>query len=112
MLGATVIGIASQEKSAWVRELGADKVVDYKSPKFPETLKATAQETGGADRVLESVGGEVLNACIDAMKNHGILATIGSTSTYNGAKVPPTNILSVAAKSLTIKGALQRPPHR
>jgi NADPH2:quinone reductase len=65
--GATVIGTASPGKHDVVRALGADHVIDSRSPDLAaEVLGLTAG--AGADLVLESVGGATLDASLAATK--------------------------------------------
>ena len=55
--GATVIGTASPDNHAWLRDLGADKVLDYAAGPISKQL----EEVGGTvDAVLDLVGGEAL----------------------------------------------------
>lgn len=65
--GATVIAAASAGKHAVVRALGADHVLDSRSPSLAEDVRRL---TGGAgaDVVLESVGGATLEASLAATK--------------------------------------------
>src|SRR5688500_3981374 len=65
--GATVIATASPEKHETVRGIGADHVVDSRSPDLAgEVLRLT--EGTGVDLVLESVGGATLEASLAATK--------------------------------------------
>ena len=52
-LGATVATTASAANADFVRELGADIVIDYRSQDFEQLLS-------GYDLVLDSLGGETL----------------------------------------------------
>ena len=65
--GATVIAAASPSKHEVVRALGADHVIDSRSPDLAaEVLRLT--DGAGADLVLESVGGATLDASLAATK--------------------------------------------
>ncbi len=65
--GATVIAAASPEKHDVVRALGADHVVNSRSPAIAtEVLRLT--DGAGADLVLESVGGATFEASLAATK--------------------------------------------
>jgi NADPH-dependent curcumin reductase CurA len=80
-----VIGIAGPRKTEFVLSLGADAVVDYTAPDFPQRLlEAVGPDL--ADRHLESVGGAVFNAAIAAVKPHGVIGFCGMLSTYNEKK--------------------------
>jgi NADPH:quinone reductase len=65
--GATVIATASPGKHETVRALGADHVLDSRSPDLAaEVLRLTGGT--GADLVLESAGGAALDASLTAAK--------------------------------------------
>jgi NADPH:quinone reductase-like Zn-dependent oxidoreductase len=66
--GALIIATASAENAAYVRELGADGVVDYRATRFYERLKAI-------DVVLDTVGGETLEQSYQVLKPGGILVS-------------------------------------
>lgn len=78
--GARVIAAASTAaKRAIAHELGADVVVDYSRPGWPrEVLAATAGR--GADLIVESVGGEVFQACLRCWAPRGRLVIYGQAS--------------------------------
>ncbi|MGW7660220.1 zinc-binding dehydrogenase [Streptomyces sp. NPDC054756] len=65
--GAVVVGLAGgPEKTARVRDNGADLAVDYTDPAWPEKVRAFL---GGrpATLVLDGVGGEVARASVDLL---------------------------------------------
>ncbi len=64
--GAKVIATASGDDQAYVRGLGADTVVDYKTQKFEEFAQAV-------DFVLDTVGGETQARSWTTMKRGGTL---------------------------------------
>ena len=71
-LGARVIGCASSPaKLEFCRKTGADEAVSYSEPRFKETLKELAG--GGADVVLDMVGGEYSEPALCATGYGGIL---------------------------------------
>jgi NADPH2:quinone reductase len=63
--GATVIGTASAGKHDTVRALGADHVIDYRGADVAAEVRRL---TGGADLVLESVGGATFRASLAAAR--------------------------------------------
>jgi tumor protein p53-inducible protein 3 len=68
--GARVFATASAGKCAWVRTLGADRVIDYKSEDFAEVIKAETAGRG-VDVILDFVGAAYA-------EQHGLsLATLG-----------------------------------
>jgi NADPH:quinone reductase-like Zn-dependent oxidoreductase len=63
-LGATVATTASGSNADFVRELGADTVIDYRTHDFERTLS-------GYDLVLDSLGGENLEKSLRVLKPGG-----------------------------------------
>jgi NADPH:quinone reductase-like Zn-dependent oxidoreductase len=63
-LGATVATTASASNMDFVRELGADIVIDYRSQNFEQLLS-------GYDLVLDSLGGENLEKSLRVLKPGG-----------------------------------------
>ena len=63
-LGATVATTASAANLEFVRELGADTVIDYRSQDFEQLLS-------GYDLVLDSLGGENLEKSLRVLKRGG-----------------------------------------
>ena len=63
-LGAIVATTASATNADFVRELGADTVVDYRSEDFEQVL-------GGYDLVLDSLGGKNLEKSLRVLKPGG-----------------------------------------
>lgn len=105
--GCRVVGIAGGgEKGQWlVDELGFDAAVDYKSPDFKRQLRAAVPE--GIDVYFDNVGGDVFEACLFAMKNHGRIACCGAVSQYDGAAPPhgPRGVPGlIVTKRLTLRG--------
>ncbi|EJD02362.1 NAD-binding protein, partial [Fomitiporia mediterranea MF3/22] len=100
-----VVGIAgSEEKCKWVKSIGADDAVNYKSPTFAEDLaKATPDKV---DSFFDNVGGKALDEVLNRMNPNGIIAAVGVTSTYNNIDHPMTvkNYVRVVTNSLTIHG--------
>lgn len=73
-IGARVITTASAENHAYVKSLGADQVIDYKSEDFTRIVKEV-------DAVFETVGGEVTTRSFAVVKPGGRIASIGSGAT-------------------------------
>ncbi|WP_328353124.1 NADPH:quinone oxidoreductase family protein [Mycobacterium sp. NBC_00419] len=75
-LGARVIACAStEEKLAFCRDLGADEAVRYTEPDFKDALKAAC--TGGADVVLDMVGGQFSEPALRATGYAGRFVVVG-----------------------------------
>jgi tumor protein p53-inducible protein 3 len=83
-LGARVFATAGgEEKCAWVRALGADTVIDYKSSDFSAVI---AEETNGrgVDVILDFVGAayaEQHAACLAPLGRHVLLGLLGGAQT-------------------------------
>lgn len=74
-----VVGIAGgKEKCDWVKTLGADECVDYKSPSFEKDLKAALPDE--ADCFFDNVGGQVLNTAMTVVKRYGYISICGAIS--------------------------------
>ena len=66
--GAYVIGTASGSNVDFVKSLGTDEVIDYKTQKFEEVVK-------DVDVVFDLIGGDVEKNSIKVLKRGGILVT-------------------------------------
>lgn len=113
--GHVVIGSAgTPEKVAYVKDqLGADAVFCYRDGDVGELLTDAAP--GGIDVYFDNVGGDHLQAALDALRPRGRVALCGAISTYNASEpVPgPSNLFNAVAKGLTLRGFLSRMyPHR
>lgn len=88
--GATVVAVAGgPEKVKLLRELGADRVIDYKAENLKQVLKKEYPK--GVDVVCELVGGEMFNTCFSALKaGTGRLMVIGMVSQYASGWKPLT----------------------
>jgi NADPH:quinone reductase-like Zn-dependent oxidoreductase len=71
--GAHVITTASAHNAEFVRELGADQVIDYKTTRFEEAVT-------DVDAVLDTIGGETLERSKRVLKPGGKLLTVSSNS--------------------------------
>jgi NADPH:quinone reductase-like Zn-dependent oxidoreductase len=71
---AKVIGTASASNESFVRQLGADGVIDYCTTKFEETVH-------DVDVVLDTIGGDTQERSWQVLRKGGILvATLGISS--------------------------------
>ncbi|KAI1323639.1 hypothetical protein F5Y16DRAFT_332434 [Xylariaceae sp. FL0255] len=111
--GLTVIGsCGSDEKVDFVtKDLGFDSAFNYKKEKPADALKRLAPN--GIDIYFENVGGEHLEAALDAMKPGGRIPVCGMISDYNS---PPEqrygvkNLFQIIAKTLELVGFLVGQP--
>jgi len=110
LTGHVVIASAgSAEKVAYVQgELGADETFCYRDGDVAEMLHAAAPD--GIDVYFDNVGGDHLQAALDALRPGGRVALCGAISSYNATEpVPgPTNLFNAVAKGLTLRGFLAR----
>lgn len=72
--GAHVITTASAANHAYVKELGADRVIDYTKENFVDVIKK--EHPDGIDAVFDCVGGQVLEDSFAVIKEGGALVTI------------------------------------
>ena len=78
--GAEVFGTAStEEKLELAAELGCDHPINYTETDFREVVEAET-DGEGVDLVLESVGDDVFDRSLDAMKHFGRMVTFGVAS--------------------------------
>ena len=100
-LGARVFATAgSTEKCAACAGLGAE-AINYREEDFVEVLRAA----GGANLILDMVGGSYFRRNIKAMANDGRMVIIAS---LEGAKVE-ANLNEIMVRRLTITGSTLRP---
>ena len=79
-----VIGIAgSDSKCEWVKRLGADECLNYKSSSFAADLKKATPDF--ANVYFDNVGGEILDLMLTRMAKHGRVAACGAISNYNSS---------------------------
>lgn len=96
-LGAEVATTASTASAAFVHELGADHVIDYRSDDF-------AQRLSGYDLVLDSLGGENLEKSLRILKRGGNAIGISGPPTPEFARDAGLNpVLRVAITALSSK---------
>lgn len=67
--GAHVIGTASRYNLDFLRELGADEVIDYNTTRFDEVVS-------DVDVVLDTLGGDIQARCWPLLKPGGMLVSI------------------------------------
>ena len=68
-LGAFVATTASDKNEAYVKELGADQFINYRTQQFEEELS-------DYDVVIDTMGGDILNQSFHVLKPGGRLVTI------------------------------------
>lgn len=106
-LGAAhVIGSAGgPEKTRRLREdFGFDTAIDYRAGDLNGQLAEAAPK--GVDVYFDNVGGDHLEAALNAMRVHGRIALCGAISAYNVTELPPgpSNLILAVGKRLTLRG--------
>ncbi len=101
-LGARVFTTAgSDEKCAACLALGAEQALNYREVDFVEVLRAE----GGANVILDMVGGEYIPRNIKALADEGRLVQIA----FLGGPKVALNFAQVMLRRLTITGSTLRP---
>ena len=102
LFGARVFATAgSAEKCAACARLGAERAINYREEDFVEVLRAE----GGANLILDMVGGDYIPRNVKALADEGRLVQIAFLS---GPKVE-LNFAQVMTRRLTITGSTLRP---
>jgi putative PIG3 family NAD(P)H quinone oxidoreductase len=90
----------SAEKCKACEELGAERAVNYREEDFLEVVK----EAGGADVVLDMVGGDYIAKDIELLKPDGRLVFIA----FLGGPKAEVSFLPIMLKRLTVTGSTLR----
>jgi hypothetical protein len=82
--GCRTVGIAGGPDKCFLLtdELGFDAAVDYKAGDTRRALRAACPD--GIDVYFDNVGGDIFEACLFNMANHGRIACCGAVSQYDG----------------------------
>ena len=100
--GAKVIATGrGADKKARALELGADIAVDAKAEDFAEVVKAA----GGADVILDMVGGSYFEKNLDALNTGGRIVYIASL----GGSTLEVPVMKIMQKRAVITGSTLRP---
>ncbi|MHC3004281.1 NADP-dependent oxidoreductase [Gordonia metallireducens] len=104
--GATVVGSAgSPAKVEYLREqLGLDAAFDHHRASLTDRLAEAAP--AGITAYFDSVGGDHLEAALDAMNPGGRVAVCGAIAAYDAETPPPgpRNLFQLVSKSITVQG--------
>ena len=99
--GATVYTTDSpDERCSFAAEFGADKVIDYKNQDFVEIVR----EAGGADVILDTVGGPYVERNIKAAKHDGKIVQLA----FNLGSKLEINLMPIMLKRLVYTGSTLR----
>ena len=100
--GARVFATAgSAEKCEACEELGAERAINYREEDFVEILKAE----GGADVILDMVGGDYIPRNLKALAEDGRLVQIA----FLGGPKVEVNFTTLMTRRLTMTGSTLRP---
>jgi leukotriene B4 12-hydroxydehydrogenase/15-oxo-prostaglandin 13-reductase len=86
--GCRVIGTAgSDDKVAYLKKLGFDEAINYKTtPDINQAMAAAAPQ--GVDCYFDNVGGPISDAVYNLLNKHARIAICGQISMYNATSVP------------------------
>lgn len=101
-----IVGSAgSDEKCAYLKEIGCDETINYKTCGDLNGAVAKAFPDG-IGVYFDNVGGEHLEAAIGNMRQFGRLAECGMIEQYNATEPPPgpRNMILIVGLSLTVRG--------
>ncbi|WP_240231009.1 NADP-dependent oxidoreductase [Devosia lacusdianchii] len=102
--GARVVAsVGSEAKANWLRELGADAVINYReTTDLASALRAAAPE--GIDVYFDNVGGSHLEAAIEVANDFARIVLCGMIEQYNSEARGPRNIYTAVKKSIVLSG--------
>ena len=107
-IGLTVIGSAGgSAKGERLKEIGADAVIDYKTPgSLEEKLAAVVPQ--GIDIYLDNVGGEHLDAALASANPNARFAISGMIGSYNQERASDTmhHLNRIVTQRIHIQGYL------
>jgi len=103
-LGAIVIAtVSNEQKAALARAGGADHVVRTDAPDLRERLRRdvfAAVGSRGVDLIVDSVGGDVFDACLRVIAWCGRLVTVGFAS----GRIPEVKVGLILVKNISLIG--------
>ena len=92
--------VGNDDKIAKAKSLGADEVINHNREKVNQRVRELTHRRG-VDVVIEHIGPDVWDYCIDSLAKGGRLVTCGATT---GAEVK-LDLRYVYSRQLTIKGS-------
>jgi NADPH2:quinone reductase len=102
LFGARVFATAgSEEKCQACKDLGAERVINYRNEVFEDVIKAS----GGVDVILDMVGGDYIQRNLKSLAEDGRLVQIAF---LEGPKVT-LNLVQLMTRRLTLTGSTLRP---
>ncbi len=88
--GAYVIGTGSAGNEAFIRQVGADQFIDYRTTRFEDVVQ-------DADVVFDTVGGETLERSYAAARSGGIVVTVAGRPSPEAAQARGVRAAGVGA---------------
>ena len=108
--GLRVIGIAGgKEKCDWLlHEAGLDGVIDHRAEDVGQRLDELCPE--GIDIYFDNVGGAILDAALNRLRQKGRIVVCGGTSRYAAVSPPPgpQNYLALCMINGRMEGLLAK----
>lgn len=99
--GLKVIACAgSDQKLAWMKEIGADVVFNYKTQDTKEIL----EKEGPINIYWDNVGGDILDAALDAAAKGARFIECGMASGYGAGFTGVKNLMNVIVKDIKMTG--------
>jgi len=99
--GMKVIASAgSDDKVQYLKELGADVAFNYKTTQTSEIL----EKEGPIDVYWDNVGGETLEAALNAAAKHARFIECGMIAGYGSPAKPIPNLINAILKEISIHG--------
>ena len=98
-IGAYVATTASVDERAYVQELGADEVIDYKKDAFEEKLK-------DFDAVFDTIGGDTTEKSLKVLKKGGVLVSMLGQPSQESAK--KSGVTAIGQSTHTTTAVLRR----
>lgn len=95
----TICAVGSEEKEAYVRNLGADKVIRYDKEDLKESAKSLTNGNG-VDIVIDPVGGDATEQALRATAFNGRLLIIG----FANGQIPKISLNLTLVKGVSIVG--------
>lgn len=111
--GCRVVGIVgSEEKCEWLKTLGVDETLNYKSFSSAHQLQTKLLELGGVDVYFDNVGGMITDAALTSLNLRARVVICGQISQYNGGldtpEVGPRFLHQLLYKRVSVHGILAR----
>lgn len=93
-MGAYVFATCSSKNLDFVKEIGADRPIDYKNEDYAEVIRQTTEDQG-VDLVLDTIGGETIQRGLEIIRPFGRLVSIVDIATAQ-------SLLEAWSRNLTI----------